>query len=316
MNGQILITGGAGFIGCHLARRLRDRYKIIIFDSFHRDSLKFAPELRADDRISIVQGDVLDPSSLEQAMQGCSIVLHLAAIAGVSSYYAQALKTLQVNIFGTINVLDAALKTGVRRIIDFSTSEVYGADAERVNEESVHRIGPVSQRRWVYAVSKLVSEHFTLRYGEQHALLCTCVRPFNIYGPGQTGEGAIRNFAVSLLNGEPITIYGDGTDVRAWCYIDDFVDGILLILENPKTIGLSFNIGNPAEPVSTKALADLIIRAVGKGRVNYAASAHDSINYRSPDISRAKEMLGFSPKVSLCEGLAKSVEWYGKTSLG
>jgi nucleoside-diphosphate-sugar epimerase len=243
-------------------------------------------------------------------MRGAEAVVHMAAIAGVSSYYKEATRTLRVNIFGTVNVLEAMLRTGTRKMIDFSTSEVYGPRAENVNEECPHGIGPVSDKRWVYAVSKLASEHFAHRYGEEHGLLCSCVRPFNIYGPRQTGEGAVSNFCRSLLAGEPLTVCGDGDDVRAWCYVGDLVAAIVRILETPAAAGLSFNVGNPSAVVNTRQLADLLIRIHGGGTVARAEMKHTPVRLRSPDIGRARQVLGFEPRVGLEEGLRRTLQWF------
>lgn len=313
--GKILLTGGGGFIGTHLADALRHKYSVVIYDNFRRDSLRFNPEVRDCAQVKVITGDILELESLRAAMEGVDAVIHLAAIAGVSSYYQESSKTLRVNILGTLNVLESMLSTGTQTMIDFSTSEVYGIDADHVTEEHTHGIGPVSQKRWVYAVSKLASEHFTLRYGEEHGLHCTCIRPFNIYGPGQTGEGAIRNFAGELLSNKLITIYGDGADVRAWCYIDDLVTAIVSILDNPAASGQSFNIGNPSQAVNTTQLAGMMIRLFGKGSMCHVPAEHAPIRLRIPDITRARKILGFEPKISLEEGLKKTLEWYKETIL-
>ena len=163
---KILITGGAGFIGTHLAERFCDRHEVVLFDNFRRDSLSLVPHLRENARVKLVTGDILNVASLEQAFEGVDTVLHLAAIAGVSSYYEESLRTLQVNVLGTVNVLEAAAARGVLHFVQFSTSETYGPDALWVHETSPHAIGPVSERRWVYATSKLAGEHFTLRTAE------------------------------------------------------------------------------------------------------------------------------------------------------
>src|SRR5579859_820969 len=258
---RILITGGAGFIGTHLAERLCDENEVVLLDNFRRDSLQAIPSLR--ERVKVVTADVLDPSSLNAAVEGAHIVLHLAAIAGVSSYYSESLKTLQVNVLGTVNLLEAAARNQVQQFVHFSTSEVFGPDAMFVDEDSGFRIGPVSDRRWVYATSKLAGEQFALRSGEQHGFAATCVRPFNIYGPRQTGEGAISNFCRAALDGKPLTVYGDGSPIRAWCYVSDMVDAVEAILKAPDvSAGQTFNIGNPREIETTLGLARLVTRLI------------------------------------------------------
>src|SRR5437867_8524824 len=148
----ILLTGGAGFIGTHLAERLCGGNKLVLFDSFRRNSLKDTT-LDAHPNVSIVKGNILDRDSVAQALRGVDTVVHLAAVAGVSSYYNESLTTLKVNIGGTMNLLECAVEAGVKRFVDFSTSEVFGPNAVLVDEESMHGIGPVSERRWVYATS-------------------------------------------------------------------------------------------------------------------------------------------------------------------
>jgi nucleoside-diphosphate-sugar epimerase len=308
---RILITGGAGFIGTHLAQRLIDEgSEITIFDNYRRNSLKSIPTLAENPAIKVVSGDVLDPPSIASAINGADTVIHLAAIAGVTSYYTESLRTLQVNILGTVNMLDAAVKAGVRTFIDFSTSEVFGSDAMWVTEETPHGIGPVSDRRWVYATSKLASEHLTLRYGEQYGFQAICVRPFNIYGPRQTGEGAIANFCTAALGGQPLLVYGDGSALRAWCYISDMVDAVMRILKTPEAAGQTFNIGNPSEVENTLGLARRIARMVPGAKIERKDVTRAEVRARIPDITKARRVLGFQPKVDLDEGLANLLAWY------
>jgi nucleoside-diphosphate-sugar epimerase len=308
---RILITGGAGFIGTHLAESLCDAEAIVLFDNFRRDSLRSAPHLRDNPRLRLITGDVLDPAAVQQAVEGVDTIIHLAAIAGVNSYYQESLKTLQVNILGTVNLLEAAARNGVKHFIDFSTSEVFGSDAMWVTEESPHGIGPVSDRRWVYATSKLATEHFTLRFGEQYGFAATCVRPFNIYGPRQTGEGAIGNFCRAALAGQPLTIYGDGTPIRAWCYVSDMVDAVGAILRSPdRAAGQTFNIGNPREVETTLGLARLVARLIPGATLQTKHIDRAEVRARVPSIEKARSILGFEPKVDLEEGLTRTIEWF------
>ena len=306
---KMLITGGAGFIGTHLAETFKDRYHVMLFDNFRRDSLRHIPDLTSNADVSVVRGDILDRNLIEKVIDGVDVVIHLAAIAGVSSYYNEATTTLRVNILGTLNILEAMRKSGTKKMIDFSTSEVYGVKAKNINEESVHAIGPVSQKRWVYAVSKLASEHFTLRYGEEFGLNCCCIRPFNIYGPRQIGEGAISNFSRSLYSNIPLRINGIGEDVRAWCYISDLVQAVELIMDRGIN-NESFNIGNPDWPVSTRELAELMIEIYGSGSIEHVDTEHAPIPFRSPDIRKARRLLGFNPIVDLRTGLTRTMEWF------
>jgi nucleoside-diphosphate-sugar epimerase len=310
VGGRILITGGGGFCGTHLAEHFCSRFPVRLFDAFSRDSLRYVPELANASGVEIIKGDVLDPQALRTALEGVSTVIHCAAIAGVSNYYNRPVDTLRVNILGTINLLDAVVDTGVKRLIHFSTSEIYGPEADGVSETSPPTSGPVSDRRWTYSVSKLAGEHLTLRYGEIYGFNATTVRPFNIYGPRQTGEGAISNFARRLIGGEPLEIYGDGSDVRAWCHVNDLVSAVDLMLDNEAAYGRAFNIGNPKGRATTEELAAAMMAAYGGGDIKRMPRTHSPIHVRVPNISLAQSLLGFEPKIALPEGLRDTLEWF------
>jgi UDP-glucose 4-epimerase len=255
---------------------------------------------------------VLDYASLKGAFEGVDTVLHLAAIAGVSSYYKEPLHTLRVNILGTVNVLEEAIKTNVRLFVYFSSSEVFGPNALWVHESSPHAIGPVSDPRWVYATSKLTGEHLSLRYAENHGFVSTIIRPFNIYGPRQVGEGAISNFCRAVVNQQPMIIYGDGSAIRAWCYISDLVDAVLAILCTPAAAGQAFNIGNPQEVETTLGLARRIARLLPNARLRFQDVNRSEIRARTPVIDKARTVLGFEPKVDLDEGLRQTIKWFSE----
>ncbi len=314
--GAMLITGGAGFIGTHLAERFCGGQTVVLFDNFRRDSLAFAPQLREHPNVRVVAGDVLDVDAIRRAMEGVDTVLHLAAIAGVSSYYEEPLRTLQVNILGTVNVLDEAVRAGVRRVIYFSTSEVFGPEALWVQEESEHRLGPVSDKRWVYATSKLAGEHLVLRSAERYGFAASVIRPFNIYGPRQMGEGAISNFCKAAVSGEPLTVYGDGSAQRAWCYVSDLVDAVEGALCAPAAAGQSFNIGNPGGLETTLGLAQRISRLASQATVRFQATQRAEVRVRAPVIDRARAVFGFEPKVDLDEGLRRTLDWFRQRGNG
>jgi nucleoside-diphosphate-sugar epimerase len=307
---RILITGGAGFIGTHLAERFSRSAEVILFDSFRRDSLMWVPQLRDNPNVKVITGDVLAPASIAAALEGVDTVLHAAAIAGVSSYYNESLRTLQVNILGTANVLAAAVDAKVQRYVQFSTSEIFGAHALWVTEESPANIGPVTDKRWVYATSKLAGEHLALRTGETHGMACTAVRPFNIYGPRQVGEGAISNFCRAAAQGKPLIVQGDGSALRAWCYVEDFVDAIEAIIETDAAAGHAFNIGNPSEVETTTGLARRVVALVPGTTLQREPQRGAEVRARIPKIDLARDILGFEPKVDLQEGLRRTYEWF------
>jgi len=307
----IVITGGAGFIGTHLAEAFAETNRVVLFDNLRRDSLATVPELKKHKNVTFIEGDIRDAAALAPAMKDAHVVLHLAAIAGVSSYYERSLETLQVNIQGTINVLEQAKAAGAKHVVQFSTSEVYGPDAMFVHEESGFAIGPSSDARWVYATSKVAGEQFTLRSAETHGFAGTVVRPFNVYGPRQVGEGAISNFCRAAISGEPLTIYGDGSPIRAWCYVSDLVSAVKTIVERPDiSAGQSFNIGNPNEVATTVQLANIVLRASPGATLATREMKRAEVRSRVPDISRAKKVLGFDPKVSLIDGVGRTLEWF------
>lgn len=308
--GNILLTGGAGFIGTHLAERLGAENQVLLLDSFRRDSFALAPKLRSIPTVSVVKADVGDRDSLMGVCDGCDVVVHMAAIAGVSSYYSDPLLTLKTNILGTVNLLEEAVRAGVSRFVYFSTSEVYGPEALRVSETSPLTIGSVVDRRWVYSTSKIAGENFAMRFAEQYGFGCTVVRPFNVYGPRQVGEGAISNFCRAAVANEPLKVYGDGTAVRAWCYVSDVVDAVTNIIATEDAAGRVFNIGNPDAVETTRGLAERIARLSPGAVIEGQASEHAEVRERSPLIEAAREVLGYQPKVGLDEGLRRTLDWF------
>jgi nucleoside-diphosphate-sugar epimerase len=308
---RILLTGGAGFIGTALARRLVGDNQVVIFDNCHRNSLKDSGLLAHRD-LRMIEGDILDLDALRCAMTGCDAVVHLAAIAGVDTVLKMPVATMKVNILGTYHALEAAVEAaGIERFIDFSTSEVFGTYAYKVREGDVTSLGAVGEARWTYAVSKLATEHLAHNYHRQFSLPTVSIRPFNIYGPGQVGEGAIHRFIVQALRGEDITIHNDGSQIRAWCYVDDMVDGIVACLERPEAVGQSFNIGNPRSVVTIYNLARQVVSLSGSAsRIRFVHWDNADVELRIPNIEKARSLLGYEPRVDLDEGLLRTIGWY------
>lgn len=292
---RILITGGRGFIGSALARRLAPDNDIAYFD--------------------ISSGDnILDKEKLSSAVAGSQVIIHTAAMLGVHNIHQDVVKTLETNYTGTANVLHYAL-TGTRckQLIVFSTSEIFGVGADRVAEHGTPVFPDATDPRWCYALSKLAAEHLALGYYRQYGLPVTIVRPFNVFGEGRTGDYALLHFIKNALKGEDLVVYGDGAQVRAWCHIDDFCDAILAMLENEDAIGRAFNIGNPENAVSVLALAEKVIQLCGSvSKIVFKPSPFTDIPFRIPDIGLARSVLGFVPKVGLSEGLERTIEWAKK----
>ena len=309
---RVVITGGAGFIGTTLARRLVDANEIVALDNLHRDALS-GTELGDHPNFSFEEVDVLDPGLLAQRMRGATHVVHCAAIAGVETVIESPVRTMRVNVLGTFNALEAAAATQgtIERFVDFSTSEVFGRKAIDVDEGHVTTTGSVGEARWTYAVSKLAGEHVTHAYFDELGLPTVTVRPFNVYGPGQIGGGAIRAFIEAALAGRDLTIHGDGSQVRAWCYIDDMVEALLLCLERPEAVGESFNVGNARSAVTILDLAERIKRLSGcPGQIVFRPLHYSDVEIRIPNVTKAREQLGFEAKVDLDEGLARTIAWY------
>ncbi len=307
----LLLTGGAGFIGTALTRRLVDHNRVRILDILRRNALAEAG-LDAHPNVELVKGDVRDPAVVAEASKGVDYVVHMASIAGVDTVLENPVLTMEISLEGTMNVLRAALGVpGVRRVIDFSTSEVFGSYAFRVREADVTSLGAVGEARWTYAVSKLATEHLAHNYWKQHGLPTCSIRPFNIYGPGQVGEGAVHAFVVRALRNEPIHIHNEGDQIRSWCYIDDIVEGILLALTRDEAIGQSFNIGNPRSTVTIYQLAQLVRRLAGStSPLSFVPWDFPDVELRIPDVKKAESLLGFRATTDLEDGLARTIDWY------
>ena len=306
------MSGGAGFIGTRLAQRLVDENEIVVLDNLHRDALS-STDLESHPNLSFHQGDVLDAELVRRLAQGATHIVHLAAIAGVDEVRESPVRTMRVNVVGTYNALEAALSTidTLERFIDFSTSEVFGTHAYNVTEGQVSTIGSVGEARWTYAVSKLAGEHMAHAYYDELELPVVTVRPFNVYGPGQIGGGAIRAFIEAALAGADLTIHGDGSQIRAWCYVDDMVDAVLLVLEREEATGEVFNIGNTRSVVTIFDLAQRVRRLTGEQvEIGFAPLGYVDVEMRIPNVDKARNLLGWEPKIDLDEGLERTIAWY------
>jgi nucleoside-diphosphate-sugar epimerase len=308
---RLFVTGGAGFIGTALIHRLIDDNSVVVYDTLARNALA-ATRLLNHPNLTLVQADVLDEAHLRSAMAGSQIVIHLAAVAGVDTVMRSATRTMAVNMVGTLNVLKAAVELErIDRFMDFSTSEVYGTYAFKLGENETTNMGAVGNARWTYAISKLAAEHLAHSYHKEFGLPVVSIRPFNIYGPGQIGEGAIHVFVTRALRDEDLKIHGDGDQIRSWCYIDDIVDALLLALEHPAAVGEVFNVGNPRGTITILSLAQMIVRLCNSSsRIVFEPKTYMDIELRIPRIEKAKTILGFRPQVELEEGLLRTIAWY------
>ena len=308
---NIFITGGAGFIGSTLAERLVEKNKITLFDNLARNSLQ-DKAIKNHTNLKLIEGDILDLDAVTKAMKGADIIVHCAAIAGIDTVIKLPVSTMRVNMVGSANVLLAAsLLPSCERVVCFSTSEIFGSQGFRSSETDHAVMGNVGEARWTYAVSKLAEEHLAIAYYNQCKLPTTVLRPFNVYGPGQVGEGALRTFIKQAIRDEPISIHGDGTQIRAWCYVDDMVDAVLLVMEHPKAVGESFNIGNQRAVTTIYGLASTVVRVLGsKSKISFTRKDYVDVELRVPSVTKARELLDFEAKVDLDEGISRTAEFY------
>lgn len=309
-NKTIFITGGDGFIGSAISKRLVKDNNIVVYDVGERGALRFT-DLNSNERCKLIRGDVLDYEALTKASKGCDIIIHMAAIAGVSQYYSRPIRTMEVNIVGTLNLLKTAIKNKMERFIYCSSSEIYGNKAFNVNENDSTSQGPAIYSRWTYSVSKLAGEHLAMSFAREKNLSITSLRPFNIYGPRQIHPCAVQIMALNALRGEDIVVHNRGKQIRAWCYVEDYVDATILALKNDKAIGELFNIGNSKATVTIAEIAKRIKHiANSKSKIIFKKNPYKDIVKRKPDVKKARDILGFEAKTSLNEGLKKTIAWY------
>jgi UDP-glucose 4-epimerase len=310
-NEKIFITGGAGFIGSTIVEKLIQDNEIIVYDNFSRDSI-IDKWFINHHNLKLIKGDVLDFNLLKNSISDSTIVIHLAGIAGIDTVIKSPITTMNVNMVGSANVLKAASELkNIKKVVCFSTSEVFGQLAFRSEETSPTIMGAVGEARWTYAVSKLAEEHLAYSYFKELGLPTVTIRPFNIYGPGQVGEGAMKNFIEKALRNEPIIIHGDGSQIRAWCYVEDLVKGLMSCLTSPHSIGESFNIGNSRAVTTIYGLANTIIRVLNSNsKIIFGDRVNADIELRIPKVDKVKKVLDFEAKVDLEEGILKTANYY------
>lgn len=311
---RFLITGGGGFIGTAIAQRLYRNNEIILFDSLRRNSIKYT-DLLQDPKVRLIKGDISDYHLVSEVLKEFKphIIFHLAAINGIFTVVKKPVDTMEVDFIGAHNLFKASLKLGksIERIINVSTCEVYGKHAYNLSEEEATPLPAAGKDRWSYGASKLAAEHLAFSYFRQYNLPITTIRPCGIYGPGQVGEGAVHIFVKNAVSNEDIFVHGDGNQIRSWCYIDDFVDGVMLSVSSREALGEIFNIGNPESTVTIYQLAQTIKRlASSRSNIKKIEKDYADIDIRAVNIDKARNILGFEPKISLEEGLLKTIEWY------
>lgn len=310
-NQSILITGGAGFIGSSLAERLVEHNRVILFDqSFDGGPIQYTTLLRHPN-VTKVQGSILE-ADLSCLVQDADVVVHTAAILGVNRVCNSSRETLETNYVGTSRLLKALdAKHDLQRFVYFSTSEVFGVNSYRVDEATRPNIGPIAESRWCYAMSKLAGEHLVASYSRETHLPIAIVRPFNIFGPRRTGDYALRRFILNALQDAPLEIHGDGTQIRSWCYIEDFCSAVLQMIARPEATGEDFNIGHPGNTLTIYELAQKVIQLTGSSStVTFCESPFPDISIRVPSLDKARRLLGYEPKYDLNTGLKHTIDWH------
>ena len=296
---KVLVTGGGGFIGSSVARcLLSNGVDVRIIDIMESDI----------NGVEKIKGSILDQNVVSEAVRGCDAVIHLAAMLGVRKTEIERLDCLNINIVGTVNILEACVKDGIKRIVFSSSSEIYGEPGiTAIKEESEKK--PKS----VYALTKLISEEYLAAYHKRYGLNYSIIRFFNVYGIGQVAEFVLPRFVKAVLEDNSPVVYGSGDQVRSFCYMDDAAKGVYLALTKDEANGEVFNIGNDEE-ISMTDLARKVIEISGKDtKIQYVNMAEADrsegrdILFRKPDISKARKLIGYSPQVCLDDGIRKLI---------
>jgi UDP-glucose 4-epimerase len=317
---QVLVTGGAGYIGSHLVDRLLSGgHQVTVLDNLSTGTARRLDAQLTGGQVRLVRGSVLNRRLVSAEVAKASVVFHLAAAVGVRRVVSAPLPALQTNVTGTENILRACADHGSAFLLA-SSSEVYGKASSVPMSESGDRVlGPTTVPRWSYAAAKAVDEHLALAYAAS-GLPVTIVRYFNCYGPrlDRAGDASVVGvFLRRALAGEPLVLHGDGHQTRCFTYVSDTVEGTVLAAFEPRAQGRVFNIGSDNE-TSIAGLAELIVAATGSRsaiqRARYDSvfgPGFEDVPRRVPDISQAREVLGWEPQIGLEEGIKRTIAWWG-----
>jgi UDP-glucuronate decarboxylase len=304
---KVLVTGGAGFLGSHLCRRLlKDGHKVLCADNLSTGALKNVVDLQQQANFEFIHHDVTSPLHVE-----VDEIYNLACPASPRHYQADPVKTLKTSVQGAINLLGLAKRLNIP-IFQASTSEIYGDPKVHPQKESYWGRVNATGIRACYDEGKRCAETLFFDYHRQHQLKIKVGRIFNTYGPGMDpADGrVIPNFIVQALSNEPITLYGQGTQTRSFCFVDELIDALVLMMQSPDDVTGPVNLGNPVE-ISINELAQQVIKLTGSNSgVVYRPLPGDDPVQRCPDIESAKTTLGWSPKISLEKGLGQTIAYF------
>jgi nucleoside-diphosphate-sugar epimerase len=311
MKKTALVAGGAGFIGSHLCEALIGRgMRVICVDNLGTGKMENLKALKGNKNFTFIKADIRKKINIKG---GIDYIFHLASYASPPYYQAKSIETLMTNSLGTFNLLELAVEKKARYLIT-STSETYGDPKEHPQKETYWgNVNPVGIRS-CYDEAKRFAEALTMEFFRKHKLDARIIRIFNTYGPRlQKDDGrVISNFIWQAIHNDPITIYGDGSQTRSFCYVSDQVGGLMAAMMKPGLAGEVINIGNPGE-FTVKQAADMIKQMTGSSSVIiYKPLPKDDPARRKPDILKAKKLLGWAPSVKLKEGLEKTIEWFEK----
>jgi UDP-glucuronate decarboxylase len=304
---RILITGGAGFLGSHLCDRLiNEGNEVLCLDNFFTGSKDNIIHLLSNPRFELIRHDIINPLFIEVDQ-----IYNLACPASPVHYQYNPIKTIKTNVMGTINMLGLAKRLNVK-ILQASTSEVYGdPDVHPQKENYWGRVNPIGPRS-CYDEGKRAAECLMMDYHRQNNVKVKIIRIFNTYGPrmAQNDGRVVSNFIVQALKGENITVYGDGSQTRSFCYVDDLLNGLITMMDSADSFHGPVNLGNPNE-FRILELADAVIRKAGtRSKIVFCALPQDDPLQRKPDISLAKEKLGWQPQINLDEGLDRTIAYF------
>lgn len=304
---KILVTGGAGFLGSHLCERLlADGHQVTALDNYYTGFKTNVSHLLRRNNFSLLEQSVCDPVS-----EAFDEIYNLACPASPPHYQADPVYTFKTSVFGTLNMLELAQRSGAR-LLQASTSEIYGDPQVHPQKETYWGNVNSTGIRSCYDEGKRGAETLVYDFQRTRGVNVRVVRIFNTYGPGMNpGDGrVVSNFIIQALRGEDITIYGDGSQTRSFCYRDDLVEGIIRLMNAPDAVSFPVNIGNPAE-FTIRELADIVLEKIGtKSKLVFLPLPQDDPMQRCPDIGRAREYLGWEPKVALDEGLDATIEYF------